>query len=490
MVQVLSWRSARNLTPKQCEALDFCVGTPNALCLYGGAGYGGKSYLLRQAGPYFNGRLRHMGFPGQTGVLFCSTYGALKDRHFGKFMEELGHLGRIVEDHIYGLCFRFNEPSMGRIALRNLDQPDKYRSAEFAWALFDELTEITADKFFTAIYSIRSPKSLPFMPILCGSNPDGIGHIWVKTLWVPQYQDLNEFPDMEPSRLKFVQALPHDNPTYATNQQIKATFAQLPDHIRIARTTGSWDAPEGARWPVLNKYVHLFSIRERFPYGLPAGWPVIMGVDYGLRAPYCALWIAVDGDKNLWVFREDYQTGFTAEQQAQRMLMLTGRNEQVQSVYYDPACEQVFPQHKGKSDDSVLKDYKAKLEPDERFGPLVAGYNESRMLAMNTLDRFFDHDNEYPNIYIEEGCKNLWRELTGAVWDTRGMLSGKREDIDPRNPDHAITALYYAAHTNYYGPAKAPAPLPTPQEARELMHKELIEKDAKDFGKRARKLQF
>jgi hypothetical protein len=95
---------------------------------------------LRSAGVFFNGRLRKMGFPGATGVLFCSTYEALRDRHLGKFEEEMGHIGKVVEDQVYGRCFRFHDSSMGRIALRNMDKPDKYRSAEFSYALFEELT--------------------------------------------------------------------------------------------------------------------------------------------------------------------------------------------------------------------------------------------------------------------------------------------------------------------------------------------------------------
>jgi hypothetical protein len=445
---------------------------------------------LRSAGVFFNGRLRKMGFPGATGVLFCSTYEALRDRHLGKFEEEMGHIGKVVEDQVYGRCFRFHDSSMGRIALRNMDKPDKYRSAEFSYALFEELTELTREKFFTALYAVRSPKQLPFMPVLCASNPDGIGHIFVKTLFVPEYQDLTEFEGIQADRLRFIQALPQDNPTYATNPQIQATFAQLPPHIRKAREEGNWDTPEGARWPILNKYVHQFAMRDRFPHGLPAGWPIIIGYDYGLRAPYCCLWMAVDHDKNLWVFREDYQTGFIATEQGERIRMLTGENEQVQKVFADPAIWQRNPQHTGKSDHSVYKDLKKALGPDKRFGPITEGFNESRMLAMNTLDRFFDHDNDFPNIYIEEGCKHLWRELTGAIWDARGMLSGKREDIDPQNPDHAITALYYAAHTNYYGPAPAAGQLPTPAQAHQIRREEQIEQDLRDFQRTVRRVRL
>jgi hypothetical protein len=486
LVVVKSWREEARFTPKQNQALDLCVNHPNAIVLYGGAGYGGKSHLLRWAGPFFNGRLRAAGFPGQTGVLFSSSYKALADRQMGKLQEELGHIGEIVTDKAYGLCFRFFDPSMGRIALRNLDKPDKYRSAEFAWALFEELTEIEFATFSQAIYSVRSSKGLPFLPILCASNPDGIGHIFVKTLFVPGYQDLSMYEGYEKDRIFFVQALPQDNPTWETNPQVQATLKSLPEHLRNARLLGNWDAPEGARWPVLNKYTHLFKMSEKFPQGLPNAYPLLMGIDYGLRAPYCCLWAAIDADKNAWVFREDYQTGFTADQQAERMVMLTGKNERIARMFADPACWAVFPAHEGYTDESPAKAYQERFAKEgERFGPLDKGFNRSRMIALNTLDRFFDQNNGHPNVYIEESCKNLWRELTGAIWDERGMLSGKKEDIDPRNPDHGITALYYMLHTYYEGPELVTADI-SAEQSHQIKLQEIHEQDLRDVERRIR----
>jgi hypothetical protein len=94
----------------------------------------------------------------------------------------------------------------------------------------------------------------------------------------------------------------------------------------------------------------------------------------------------------------------------------------------------------------LISFFEDELAGDERFGSLEKGFNRNRATALATYDLLLTRGNGYPDLYIERGCEQLWGELKGATWDTRGGLSGKREDIDPRNPDHAITAGYYMLH--------------------------------------------
>jgi hypothetical protein len=68
------------------------------------------------------------------------------------------------------------------------------------------------------------------------------------------------------------------------------------------------------------------------------------------------------------------------------------------------------------------------------------------------------------------------------VWDESQRATGKREDIDPKCADHAITALYYMAHTFYHG-APAPTTEPTGSEIRRERLEEIYANDITEFDK-------
>ena len=92
--------------------------------------------------------------------------------------------------------------------LRNLDDPSKYQSAEFAGIAIDELTKNTFETFEILRGSLRWP-GISWRPFLAATNPGGIGHLWVKALWVDR--SFTGFPQLK-DRAKdfaFVQALPH-----------------------------------------------------------------------------------------------------------------------------------------------------------------------------------------------------------------------------------------------------------------------------------------
>jgi phage terminase large subunit len=113
--------------------------------LYGGCLGGGKSYLLRWWAvrylmwTFFVKKLTYVQV-----MLACEDYPSLKDRQLTKIEREFPQwLGKSYSDHkVYGKCFIL-APDFGSgvLCFRNLDDPSKYQSAEFAAILVDELTK-------------------------------------------------------------------------------------------------------------------------------------------------------------------------------------------------------------------------------------------------------------------------------------------------------------------------------------------------------------
>ncbi len=477
--------------PKQTAAYLAMYERPNARVLAGGSGFGGKSHLLRGAAVGHSMWLAREGF--YLPSYFCtSTYGVLKDRHYGKFMLEWGEWGQIREnDKEFGACFRFDHPKLPPILFRNLDDPNKRRGAEGAAAFVDEITEMVLAAWGGIAYMVRAPGP-SHRPILAATNPDGIGHAWVKALWRPHLPLRSETgesrlsphpnPLVRPEDYIYVPFLPKDNPLY-DEETFRGLIAHLPPHVQRARRDGSWNAPEGARFENLAEETHAFSLAERFPAGVPSGLPIYMGIDYGLRAPYAGLWAFVDGDGDVFVYREDYRPGLTAKRQAERIAELTSPTERVRGCFLDPAMWQTFPGHEGPTDKSAHALYEEVLCDLPNFPrSLTKGYNTSRAQNLMTLDRFLQRDNGEPDVWIEAGCQNLWRELTGAVYPKGTVAKDASEDIDPSCPDHAITALYYFLASRHRAPRVVSGDaLPTPEAMAAALAKEREKASARNW---------
>ncbi len=165
-------------SPKQRKAL--LTIKRNKYTLYGGAMYGGKSYLLRWA---LVGLLIHYyrkyGFKRVQAGLFCEDYPTLKQRQLSKISLEFPKwLGTRHADHKdYGNCFILDEQYGGGVLMfLNLDKPEKYDSAEFAAIGVDELTK-NKEQVFTVLRrrlrwtDAKSKKHIPDCKFIAGTNP-------------------------------------------------------------------------------------------------------------------------------------------------------------------------------------------------------------------------------------------------------------------------------------------------------------------------------
>lgn len=329
-------------------------------------------------------------------------------------------------------------PNGSEVVLCGLDDVTRLMSSEYDMIYIQELIEVREDDYELILTRLRG-QAMPYRQLLSDTNPGAPTH------WIKKRQSISLKPTTHEDNPIF-----YDHATGTWTElglEYLGTLDTMTGHRKARMRWGEWVAAEGSRFPDLDEKVHQFDFRKKWPQGIPNGYHIILGLDYGLRAPYCCLWIAIDYDGNLWVFREDYKPGFQATEQATRVVDLTRSNEQIRYVYADPSIWSAKPNYEGQTDERSTADYYEEIfGQDDRFGPLLRGFNKSRRHALDTLDALFGRDNGFPDLYIDVRCTHLWQELTEAVWDSRGKLE-IREDIDPSCADHAITALYYAVHT-------------------------------------------
>ena len=256
--------------PKQLEALK--ASRRFKYVLFGGSVGSGKSYWIRWSAVYWLMEYySKYKIKGVRAGVFCEDYPSLNDRHLTKVKYEFpSWLGVFNESkHEFTLAPEYGS---GIIAFRNLDEPQKYLSVEFALIAIDEINRNPKTTFDMLRSRHRWP-GIKDVKFIAGCNP--LGEAWVKNMWVKRL-----FPPDEKEQYEFVfvPALPTDNP-HLDESYYKSLESQ-PEAIRKAYLEGNWDAfDEGIDE---KGYVRLINDREfqtvKVSQGQHSGY-LILGVD-------------------------------------------------------------------------------------------------------------------------------------------------------------------------------------------------------------------
>lgn len=259
-----------NFFPKQLEALE--ASKRFKFVLFGGSVGSGKSRWLRWSMVYWLMKYyAKYKIKGIRAGLFCEDYPSLNDRHLSKVKFEFPEwLGKFNEaKHEFTLAPEYGS---GIIAFRNLDDPSKYLSVEFAVIGIDEVNRNPKTTFDMLRSRHRWP-GIKDVKFLAGCNP--LGEAWVKNMWVKRMFPVDEKEQYE---FVFVPALPTDNPHL--DPSYYKSLESLPENQRKAYLEGNWDTfDEGMDE---KGYIRLVSDRELqgsiVASGIHSGYN-ILGVD-------------------------------------------------------------------------------------------------------------------------------------------------------------------------------------------------------------------
>lgn len=230
--EVLKFSELANFLPKQKEAQE--ASKRFKFTLYGGSLGSGKSYWLRWMMVYWLMKMySKYEIKGVRAGLFCEDYPSLNDRHLSKVKYEFpAWLGTYNSSkHEFTLAPEYGS---GVIAFRNLDDPEKYLSVEFAIMGVDEINRNPLVTFRELRKRLRWA-GIKDVRFLAACNP--IGEAWVKNQWVKRL-----FPPEEKEQYEFVfvPALPTDNPHL--DESYYKSLESLPETQRKAFLEGNWDA--------------------------------------------------------------------------------------------------------------------------------------------------------------------------------------------------------------------------------------------------------
>lgn len=286
--------------------------------LFGGSVGSGKSRWLRWMMVYWLMEYyAKYQIKGVRAGLFCEDYPSLNDRHLTKVKFEFPEwLGKFNEaKHEFTLAPEYGS---GIIAFRNLDDPSKYLSVEFAVIGIDEINRNPKTTFDMLRSRHRWP-GIKDVKFLAGCNP--LGEAWVKNMWVKRL-----FPPEEKEQYEFVfvPALPTDNPHLP--KEYYTALESLPENQRKAYLEGNWDAfDEGMDE---KGYLRLVNDRE-----LQASF-----VGAGVHSGYKILGVdpAAGGDNSAIVLKSGNLQQILFNQKLQDTMDLVGV---IQDIYREYQCD-------------------------------------------------------------------------------------------------------------------------------------------------------
>lgn len=315
------------LNPKQ----ERFYNSPAKYVGYGGARGGGKTHAVRVKA--ISGALF---YPGIRILIIRRTYSELQHNHIEPILKmipqpEVG-VYNIQLHQIYftnGSTIIFGHFNSYNSAFQ------EYQGQEYDWIFIDEATQFTEQEFRLLGGCLRGVNQFPKKMFLT-CNPGGVGHRWVKRLFVDRdFKTDCENPEEneDPNDYEFIQATVDDNTALMKSEggrDYLKQLSQLPENIRAAHRYGDWDGLSGNYFPEFSEGKHTC---EAFP--LPRWWRRYRALDYGLDMLAC-YWFAVDETGRAWCYRELKQKDLVVSDAARMILENTGINEHIDITFAPP----------------------------------------------------------------------------------------------------------------------------------------------------------
>ena len=434
--------------PNEGPQTDF-LASPERDVFYGGAAGGGKSYAL------IADLLRYCDNPNHRALVIRRTLDELT--------ELINKSREFYPKAFPGAVFKeaksmWQFPSGATAWFSYLDKDkdvSRYQGQSFTWIGIDEITHYPTPYVWEYLRSrlrTTDPKINVYMR--CTGNPGSVGGWWVKKMYIDPCEPNKPFaatdieteqrlvwPDSAPPDKagkplflrKFIPARLTDNPYLMQNGEYEAMLRSLPEVERRRLLEGDWDVAEGAAFPEFSRLVH---VCDAATTQIPTNWIRIRAADYGYSSPSCVLWGAVDWDDNLWIYREFYGKGQTAENLANIIANFEGEDPGMYYTVLDASCWNRTGT--GPSIAETMIRSGVRWTPSDR-NRLAGKMEVHRRLQENPISK-------EPRIKILSTCTHLIRTLSSLP-----LSKTNTEDVDTKADDHAYDALRYMCMTRARG---------------------------------------
>ena len=266
---------------------------------FGGARGGGKSWAVR-----VKAVLLALRYPGIKIMIVRKTYPELRANHITPLKELVGKTAVFKET---AKEFLFRNGSVIKLGYcRNIKDLDRYQGTEVDVLFLDEATQLTEEQYDRFKACVRGVNDYPKRVYLT-CNPGGVGHAFVKRLFIDRAYKSGENPD----DYVFYKSLVTDNAALMENdpEYIKRLEA-LPPKLRRAWLDGDWDIFDGQFFEEFRDdpkhYKDRMFTHVIEPFEIPDGWNIVRSFDFGFAKPFSCDWWAIDYDGRAYLILQLY----------------------------------------------------------------------------------------------------------------------------------------------------------------------------------------
>lgn len=236
-------------------------------------------------------------YPGARALIVRQTRESMTDSVLVTLEEKVIPAGSpVLEGPQRKLRGSYTFPNGSEIVVGGMDKPSKAMSTEYDIIGVFEATETTEEGLESLTTRLRNGV-LPYQQIICDCNPGPPSH------WLNRRANTD--------KMTRLQSHHRDNPVYFdmkaqnfTDQGRKylKKLDRLSGVRRVRLLEGKWAASEGMVYDVWNEGLHVI---DKMPDGWE-NWRKVRGVDFGYKNPFVCLWAAINGDGDIYVYREIY----------------------------------------------------------------------------------------------------------------------------------------------------------------------------------------
>ena len=419
------------LYPKQIE---FCKATNKYIC-YGGARGGGKSHVSR-----IKMCLLALNYPGIQILLLRRTLKELRENHVLQLQKMLKGIALFKES-----TKEFIFPNGSRIVLGYCDNEKdvlQYQGQAYEVIVMEEATHFTEFQFQTLTESNRMSGNMkcefnPRMYFTC--NPGGVGHAWVKRLFIDRDYTATEnsedyiFIPAQVFENKYI--MEHD-PAYVK------VLENLPEDRKQAMLYGNWDVFDGQFFREFNRKIHVIE-----PFVIPETWDRYIAMDYGLDM-FAVLFVAVDSKGKAYVYNEIHKSNLIVSE-ARQTLKSIMRHYKYKYIY---APGDLWHRNRDTGKSTAELFYEGGIQLTEASNKRESGWlNVKEWLKVKKIR----HEQtgeliEDSDLKIFSNCLNLIKYLPQLQHDEKNPNDVATE---PHEPTHITDALRYFC-VNHIAPSQ------------------------------------
>ncbi len=447
--------------------------------LYGGAAYGGKSWILTLL-PLFRGFYK---FRGYKGIILRNKFPDLEREIIRLSKEYYPKTGAKYNEqkHSWEWSEYNSYQDFGHV--QHAGDITMYDSAQYNYGSFDELTHFSAYPYHYMVGSrIRPSSSFNVAIVRNGSNPGGIGQTWVYNRFVRPCEDGHKvIKDVNTGLLRiFIPAKAEDNPYGMEYDPLYVKKLEIIKAVSEAeykaKRYGDWHAYKGSVFTTFRPMRfsgepdNALHVIKKFQ--IPEWWPRILSIDWGKRAMCYAMWGAIAPNHKVYIYRERSWYGRDIPYWASEIREINNENNETPvhtvlcgSAWQSRGGELICDEFQKYSDlvptssentpgsrvaglqlihDMLRWEKRVSLSSKEKFYDMAVAQEIYRNYGPDALEnykkQFYDEPEEdhLPVLQIFEECKILIETIPMCIYDDK-----KIEDIAEFEGDDPIDDLRY-----------------------------------------------